>query len=252
MGLRQFDLHWSIIRVQNISLRIGVTEILKDISFSLSEGKTLCIIGSSGSGKTSLLKTINRLYEPDSGKVSVFGADIRSYEVHELRRKIGYVLQQPALFPHWNVAKNVGLVPRLQAWDEAKITSETSRILDLIGLEQDKYRMRFPHELSGGQQQRVGIARALVANPKLVLYDEPFSALDPISRNALQQTMLQLKSQLKKTTVFVTHDVNEAFLLADEIMVLHKGQIVQMGRPAEIKSAPANAYVAQFISGLHA
>ncbi len=242
----------NIIHIENISLSIGENEILRNISFKVSEGKTLCIIGSSGSGKTSLLKTINRLYEPDSGRVEVFGADVRSIEIHELRRKIGYVLQQPALFPHWNVAKNVGLVPRLQDWEEVMITTETARILNLVGLDQNKYGMRFPHELSGGQQQRVGIARALVANPKLVLYDEPFSALDPISRNDLQQTMLDLKSQLKKTTVFVTHDVNEAFLLADEIMVLHEGKIVQLGTPAEIKSAPANAYVAQFISGLHA
>lgn len=242
----------SIVQVQNISLRIGNNEILRDISFEVSKGQTLCIIGSSGSGKTTLLKTINRLLAPDSGTVRVFGFDVRESEPHILRRKIGYVLQQPALFPHWNVAKNIGLVHRLNGYDANKIAFETTQILDLVGLDQTQFSERFPHELSGGQQQRVGIARALIANPKLVLYDEPFSALDPISRDALQQTMLSLKEKLSTTTIFVTHDVNEAFLLADEIMVLRQGKIVQLGTPEEIKSAPVNEYVTQFISGLHA
>lgn len=241
-----------IVQATHITLQIGSAPILKDISFSVEAGKTLCIIGSSGSGKTSLLKTINRLYDIDAGEIRVFGKPIDTFEPHQLRQKIGFVLQQPALFPHWTAAKNIGAVPRLVHWDSSRIEERCAELMELMDLDPLQFADRFPSELSGGQQQRIAIARALAANPDLVLFDEPFSALDPITRSGLQSVLLKLKSTLNKTMVFVTHDINEAFLLGDEILILDKGEVIHQGTPEAIKADPVDAYVKQFISGLHA
>lgn len=199
-----------------------------------------------------MLRLINRIIEPDSGCVSLYGKPISETEPTRLRRQIGYVLQQPGLFPHWTVRKNISLVPRLLKWSENKIESRVDELLMLMQMPADQYADRYPSELSGGQQQRIGIARALAANPKLILYDEPFSALDPITRGELQQELLRLKETLLKTSIFVTHDVKEAFLLGDRILVLENGRKVQWGTPEEIRLKPANEYVQQFIHSAYA
>lgn len=210
------------------------------------------MIGASGSGKSTLLRLINRLIEPDSGEISIFGNPISDKEPTELRRQIGYVLQQPGLFPHWTVRKNIGLVPRLLKWPKKEIDTRVEELLELVQMPAAEYAHRYPSELSGGQQQRIGIARALAANPGMILFDEPFSALDPITRRELQQEVLRLKDTLHKTSIFVTHDVKEAFLLGDQILVLENGRCVQWGTPEEIRTQPANTYVAQFIATAYA
>lgn len=207
----------------------------------------LCIIGASGSGKSTLLRLINRMYEADSGSIEIFDHDIKNSSPTLLRRKIGYVLQQPGLFPHWTVAKNIGLVPRLNKQPKSEIESRVDELLNLIQMPPDMYRNRYPAELSGGQQQRVGIARALAAKPQLMLFDEPFSALDPITRAELQTQLKNLKEKLNLTGVFVTHDVREAFALGDKVMILNEGKVVQMGTPEEIKANPKDEYVKRFI-----
>ena len=207
----------------------------------------LCIIGASGSGKSTLLRILNRLYEPDSGKIEISGSDIRDSSPTLLRRKIGYVLQQPGLFPHWTVAKNIGLVPRLNKWSKAEVSNRVSELMELVQMPPEIYKNRYPAELSGGQQQRVGIARALAARSKLILFDEPFSALDPITRGELQEEVKRLKETLNLTGIFVTHDVREAFLLGDLVLILNEGKLVQIGTPDEIKRNPANDYVKKFI-----
>lgn len=207
----------------------------------------LCIIGASGSGKSTLLRLLNRLHEPDEGKIEVFGSDIMDTSPTLLRRKIGYVLQQPGLFPHWTVAKNIGLVPRLKKWSKADVSDRIDQLLELVQMAPEIYRNRYPAELSGGQQQRVGIARALAARSELILFDEPFSALDPITRTELQGEVKRLKKTLNLTGVFVTHDVQEAFLLGDRVLFLDEGKLVQIGTPEEIKRNPANDYVKKFI-----
>jgi osmoprotectant transport system ATP-binding protein len=193
------------------------------------------------------LKIINGLIEADSGEVMVFGQKVNYRDSVELRRKIGFVLQQPALFPHMTTQQNIEVVPKLLDWDTDRRRARTSELLDLLGMDPDSFRDRYPSELSGGQQQRVGIARALAANPELILFDEPFSALDPITRGDLQNEILRLKEKLHKTTVFVTHDIREAFLLGDEVVILNEGKIVQSGTPRDIEAAPANDFVQRFI-----
>ncbi|NEN25381.1 ATP-binding cassette domain-containing protein [Cryomorpha ignava] len=207
----------------------------------------LCIIGASGSGKSTLLRLINRMYEVDSGQIAVFDQNIKNSSSTLLRRKIGYVLQQPGLFPHWTVGKNIGLVPRLNNQPESVIESRVDELLNLVHMPPNIYRNRYPAELSGGQQQRVGIARALAAKPQLMLFDEPFSALDPITRAELQSEVKNLKVKLNLTGIFVTHDVREAFALGDKIIILNEGKVVQTGTPDEIKANPKNEYVRQFI-----
>ncbi len=177
----------------------------------------------------------------------VFGQKVNYRDSVELRRKIGFVLQQPALFPHMTTQQNIEVVPKLLDWDTDRRRARTSELLDLLGMDPDSFRDRYPSELSGGQQQRVGIARALAANPELILFDEPFSALDPITRGDLQNEILRLKEKLHKTTVFVTHDIREAFLLGDEVVILNEGKIVQSGTPSDIEAAPANDFVQRFI-----
>lgn len=220
--------------------------MLHDISFTLDAGDTLAIIGPSGSGKTTLLKHLNKLIEPYSGSIEVFGEDVSTTDPIDLRRRIGYVIQRGGLFPHYTVQQNITLVPQLLKWEKKRRRARAEELLALVDLPLD-YLERYPASLSGGEQQRVGIARALAADPKLVLLDEPFSALDPITRNQLQSSFLDLKAQLKTTFVLVTHDLEEAFKLANQTMILKDGKVQQIGTREELEQHPANAFVTEFI-----
>lgn len=223
------------IQIDRISYRIGEASILDDVSLEVAEGETVVLLGESGSGKTTLLKMINRLIEPTSGEVRVEGRRVREWDLIQLRRHIGYVLQEAGLFPHFTVEQSVALVPQLLNWGKERIKARVSEALDLVGLPISKYGGRFPHELSGGQRQRVGVARALAADPPIVLLDEPFGALDVITRTALQKEFSRIVRDLGKTAVFVTHDLHEAELLATRIALLDKGKIVFLGTPAEFR-----------------
>lgn len=220
---------------------------LKNIDLEFKEGELTVLIGPSGCGKTTLMKLINRLNNPSSGKVSIHGKDLSRMDPVELRRSVGYVIQNIGLFPHMTIAANVAVVPRLLHWDKARIDSRVDELLRLVNLDPDTYRNRYPAELSGGQQQRIGIIRALAANPEIILLDEPFSALDPISREQLQEDLVRLQQELKQTIVFVTHDMDEALKIADTIVLMKDGEVVQMGRPEKILRHPANDFVKSFI-----
>ncbi len=207
-------------------------------------------MGSSGSGKSSLLKTINGLY-PFEGELLINDRRLSDVSGEEWRRDMGFVLQHSALFPHWTVERNISLVPRLKKWSKKDISFRVEEVLDLVRLPYRDFARRLPSQLSGGQQQRVSIGRALAADPAVVLFDEPFSALDPITRKSLQEEVLALKKELNKTFVFVTHDIGEAFMLGDEIAVMQGGSIIQKGSPQEIKKSPANEYVKSLIYEAH-
>lgn len=223
------------------------TEALKDIDLHLNQGELTCIIGPSGCGKTTLLKHINRLISPSEGEILINGVSIYNQDVVELRRSIGYVIQQIGLFPHMTIAENISVVPKLLNWSKTKIDQRVDEMLKMVNLEPETYRQRYPLELSGGQQQRVGVARALVGDPDIILMDEPFSALDPISREQLQDQLKELHKQLKKTIVFVTHDMDEALKIADRIVILREGEVEQFGSPDEILHSPRTDFVKSFI-----
>lgn len=224
------------------------TPAVSECSLTVRAGEMLVLLGSSGSGKTTLLKMINRIHEPTSGTILVHGRDVRSLPVSRLRRGIGYVIQQVGLFPHQTVAQNIGTVPRILGWDRRRIDERCDFLLELVRLPPEQYRDRLPRQLSGGEQQRVGIARALAADPPILLMDEPFGALDAITRSALQDELLDLHRRLKKTIVFVTHDVDEALKLADRIVVMEKGRIEQHGAPIELLSSPATPFVRRLLA----
>lgn len=209
----------------------------------IEAGQLVVILGPSGCGKTTLLKMVNRLYEPTSGTIYLNGTDIRQIKVTKLRQQIGYVIQQSGLFPHMTVAENVAVVPKLLGWPRVKYQARTDELLSLVELPPQEYRHRYPSQLSGGQQQRVGLARALAGDPAVMLMDEPFGAIDAITRETLQDEILRLQQQLKKTILFVSHDVEEALRLADKIMILEKGQIVQFDTPFNILTQPVNDFV---------
>ena len=219
----------------SVHYRIGDRSILTDISFDLYPGETLVILGRSGSGKTTALKLINALLIPSEGEVRVNGESTTQLDPILLRRRIGYVIQDVGLFPHFNIARNVGLVPELEGWQPSRTTARVQELLDLVGLPHADFESRYPRQLSGGQKQRVGIARALAADPPLLLLDEPFGALDPVTRFELQNQFLDLTRRLNKTAVFVTHDVQEAMRLASRIAVLHQGRLELLTTPAEFK-----------------
>jgi osmoprotectant transport system ATP-binding protein len=221
----------------------GQTYAVKDLSFQIRKGETLVLLGSSGCGKTTTLKMINRLIEPTQGTVEVDGKDVMGRNPVELRRQIGYVFQGIGLFPHMTVEQNVEIVPRLLGWSSRSKRERMQELLNLVGLPAESFAQRFPDELSGGQQQRIGVARALAADPDYLLMDEPFGALDALTREALQQELLTLKKQLKKTIVFVTHDLHEALLLGDRIAILHEGHLEQIGTKKDILEAPATQFV---------
>jgi osmoprotectant transport system ATP-binding protein len=221
----------------------GRSFAVNDLSLSVDMGETLVLLGSSGCGKTTTLKMINRLIEPTKGTIEIGGKDVMDYNAADLRRQIGYVFQGIGLFPHMTIEQNVEIVPRLLGWSIRSRRERMQELLDLVGLPAESFAERFPDELSGGQQQRVGVARALAANPAYLLMDEPFGALDALTREALQQELLSLKNQLKKTILFVTHDLNEALLLGDRIAILHEGNLEQIGTKKDILDTPATKFV---------
>jgi len=236
MGMRVAASAENMIEVRSASWRanpVASKEILVDVSLAVPRGTTLVLLGRSGSGKTTLLKLINGMLRPSSGEVRVEGRTTQEWDVIRLRRQIGYVIQEAGLFPHFTVAQNVGLVPRLENWPAAKIGARVEEMLRLVGLEPREFAERRPRELSGGQRQRVGVARALAADPPILLMDEPFGALDPVTRTELQREFRALAQRLRKTLVFVTHDLREAMLLASDIVLLEKGRVVASGKPAE-------------------
>ncbi len=234
-----------MINVTSVSKTYGGQAVVSDVSFTVGRGKTLVLLGTSGSGKTTVLKMINRLVEPTKGSISIDGEDISQVKPEVLRRKIGYVIQQSGLFPHYTVYENIALVPTLVGWSTGKIRQRVQTLLDVVGLSA-KYAKRYPHELSGGQQQRVGIGRALAADPPLVLMDEPFGALDPITKQQMTQEFASLGMLRKKTVVLVTHDVLEAFALGDHIYLLNGGVVQQGGTPKELLFRPKNDFVRSF------
>ena len=221
---------------------------LKNINLTINESEITVFIGPSGSGKTTLLKMINRLEDNTTGEVKINGKNVKEYNIHKMRWDIGYALQQVALFPHMNVEENIAIVPELKKWKKEKINARIDELLHMVGLEPEKYRKRKPSELSGGEAQRIGIARALAADPKIILMDEPFSALDPITRASLQEDVKKLQKQINKTIVFVTHDIEEAFLLGDKICIIQDGELIQSGTKQEIISNPKNDFVKKFIA----
>ena len=221
---------------------------VEDVSLTVPAGETVVFVGPSGCGKTTTMRMINRLIEPSSGKITIDGKDALSIDPNELRRGIGYSIQQAGLFPHMTIAKNVATVPGLIKWDKKRINARVDEMLDLVGLDPDIYRDRYPRQLSGGQQQRVGVARALAADPPVLLMDEPFGAVDPITRGLLQDELMRLQTELSKTIVFVTHDFNEAVKLGDRIAVLgNQSRIMQYDTPEAILANPANDMVAGFV-----
>ncbi len=238
----------SVIAVEHLTRRFpGETRpAVDDVSFTVDPGEFLVLIGPSGCGKTTLLKMINRLYEPTSGTIAVDGTDATAIPATDLRRRIGYVIQQTGLFPHFTIAQNIGVVPTLLGWDKPRIAARVVELLDLIGLPQE-YAERRPRQLSGGQQQRVGVARALAADPKILLMDEPFGALDAITRTRLQDELLQIQQRLKKTILFVTHDMEEALKLADRVLVMRTGKLVQLATPLQLMTHPADTFVADLV-----
>jgi len=218
-------------------------EALRDVSVDVAAGETLALVGESGSGKSTLLRLFNRLEEPTQGHISIEDRPATEHEPVRLRRRIGYVQQDGGLLPHWRVEDNVGLVPRLLGWDAARRRERTLALLELVGLPPRDYLRRFPAELSGGQRQRVAFARALAAEPRVVLLDEPFGALDALTRNELQEEFLRLKTRLRPAMVLVTHDLAEAFRLADRVAVLRAGRLLQVGPPPKLVAHPADDYV---------
>jgi osmoprotectant transport system ATP-binding protein len=223
------------------------TAALAGVSLAVAPGETVALVGESGSGKTTLLRTFNRMVDPSAGTVRIEGESAAGLDPIALRRRIGYVPQDGGLIPHWRIDRNVELVPRLLGWDAERRRQRTREMLELVGLKPDEHARRYPSELSGGQRQRVAIARALAADPPLILLDEPFGALDALTRLELHRQFLDLKRQLGKTIVLVTHDLSEAFRLADRIGVMRGGKLLQIGLPAELAERPADPYVSALL-----
>ena len=241
-----------MLEFDRVSFRVpdGST-LVSELTFSVSEGESLMLVGRSGSGKTTTLRLINRLLDPSEGEVRVEGLATRSWDVIRLRRRIGYVIQEVGLFPHLDVERNIGMIPTLENWERERVSRRVKELLDLVDLSPEEFAHRLPHELSGGQRQRVGVARALAADPPILLLDEPFGALDPITRIDMQQQFRQLQQRLRKTVVFVTHDIREAFLLGSRIALLEEGRLVANGTPEELRrSEHPEAQV--FLSSLNA
>lgn len=237
-----------MIEIQALSKVFGNTIAVDALSFRVAAGETLALLGTSGSGKTTTLKMLNRLIEPSEGKILLKGEDVRKLPLEAMRRRMGYVIQDVGLFPHYTIAENIAVVPRLLKWPEERIKARSQLLLERLGLVPEVFLARYPHELSGGQQQRVGIARALAAEPPVLLMDEPFSALDPITRQELRRDFRELEAFQQQTVVLVTHDVMEAFELADRICLLDQGRLQQMGSPRELLFHPANDFVRNFFA----
>lgn len=240
-----------MIDLQNVSKTYGhaadAPKALDDVSLHIGRGELVVLIGASGSGKSTLLKMINRMEQPDTGTVALNGQDIAQQPVRDLRLRMGYVIQSVGLFPHWTVARNVGVVPTLLGWPPERMARRVNELLTLFDLDPATYGPRYPHQLSGGQQQRVGVARALAGDPEVLLMDEPFGALDPLIRTALQDEVKRIHQTSGKTIVMVTHDMDEALRLGTKIVLMEQGRIVQVGTPLALLSQPANDRVADFV-----
>jgi osmoprotectant transport system ATP-binding protein len=237
-----------MIRFEQVSKKfMNDTYVIKSLNLEIKNGEFFVLIGPSGCGKTTTLKMINRLISLSEGTLWINDRKISDYDINELRWNIGYVLQQIALFPHMSIAENIAIVPELRKWSRQKIQQRVDELLEMVGLDPEQYRNRKPNELSGGQQQRVGVTRALAADPDIILMDEPFSALDPISREKLQDDLVNLQRSIKKTIVFVTHDMQEALKLGDRICVMREGKVEQVGTPQEIINNPINEFVRDFV-----
>ncbi|WP_321474614.1 ABC transporter ATP-binding protein [uncultured Paludibaculum sp.] len=236
-----------MIQLEALTRRFDEQKAVDAVSLQVAEGEMLVLLGGSGSGKTTTLKMINRLIEPTSGRVLLSGADVASMKPFELRRRIGYVFQRIGLFPHMTVAENIAITPALLGWDRARISSRVDTLLELVELDPAVFRDRRPDALSGGQAQRVAVARALAAEPRVMLLDEPFGALDPLTRGRLQQSFLHIRHALQLTAIFVTHDVMEAILLADRIAVMDSGRVRQVGTARELLDAPADESIREMI-----
>jgi osmoprotectant transport system ATP-binding protein len=236
-----------MIELRQVRKAFGATHAIDDVSLAIGRGELVALIGASGSGKSTLLKMINRLVEHDSGMILFQGEEIRSFRAEDLRRRMGYAIQSIGLFPHWSVARNIATVPVLLGWTAARVAARVDELLALLNLDPALYRERWPHQLSGGQQQRVGVARALAADPEVLLMDEPFGALDPLTRESLQQEMARIHKASGKTIVLVTHDIEEALRLATRIVLLDHGRIVQDGTPAQLLAEPASDFVSDFV-----
>jgi osmoprotectant transport system ATP-binding protein len=236
-----------MIEIESVTKSYGERRVVDSLSLAVPDGEFCVLLGSSGCGKSTTLRMINRLVAIDSGWIQVAGEDITTVSAEALRRGIGYAIQSIGLFPHWTVENNIATVPRLLKWPRPRIRERVSELLETFRLEPEAYRGKYPHQLSGGEQQRVGVARALAADPQLLLMDEPFGAVDPITRDALQAELARIHRATMKTIVFVTHDIEEALRLATRIAVMDKGRIAQIGSPLEILERPASEFVADFV-----
>ena len=236
-----------MITFEHVDKSFGGSVAIDDLSLSIAEGEFVVVIGPSGSGKSTTLKMVNRLVEHDRGRILFAGEEIRRFEPELLRRRMGYAIQSIGLFPHWTVEQNIATVPDLLGWPRSRISDRVTELMELLNLAPEVYRRRYPHQLSGGQQQRVGVARALAGEPAVLLMDEPFGSLDPVTRDTLQQEIARIHKASGKTILFVTHDIDEALRLATRIVLLDRGRIVQAGTAREILSHPANDFVADFV-----
>lgn len=237
-----------MIKFENVSKKYGDSpEAVKSLNLEIKSGELLVFIGPSGCGKTTTMKMINRLITHTEGKITIDGKDIDTFDPVLLRRNIGYVIQQIGLFPHYSIEENIALIPKLKKWKESEIKNRVYQLMKTVGLEPDVFAKRYPRELSGGQQQRVGVARALAANPDIILMDEPFGALDPITREQLQDELLRIQAEMHKTIVFVTHDMDEALKLGDRIAIMKEGELLQLDTPDQLLSNPSHGFVEEFI-----
>jgi osmoprotectant transport system ATP-binding protein len=235
------------VRLEGVSKKYGDRYAVEDLNLEIIGGELLILIGPSGSGKTTALKMINRLIEPDRGRITINYRDIMDFDPVVLRRNIGYVIQQIGLFPNMTVSENIGIIPRFEGWQTEKIKERVRHLLELVALQPEQFMDRYPGELSGGQQQRVGLARALSMDPRLLLMDEPFGALDPLLRTQLQEEFTKIKKELGRTIVFVTHDIEEAFKLGDRVAVINDGRLLQVGEPDDLILSPVNNFVADLV-----
>ena len=236
-----------MIEFHQVSKQFEQRKVIDTLTLTIAEGEFTVLIGASGSGKSTTLKMINRLVEHDTGYIRFAGEEIRSFKPEEIRRRMGYAIQSIGLFPHWTVEQNIGAVPQLLKWPRKRIRERVAELLELLHLDPEQFRHRYPHQLSGGQQQRVGVARALAADPEVLLMDEPFGALDPVTRAALQIEIARIHQLSGRTIVLVTHDIDEALRLADRIVLLDHGEIIQQGPPASFLNDPANDLVRDFV-----
>lgn len=236
-----------MIRFEHINKSYAGERVVDDLNLHVARGELLVLIGTSGSGKSTLLKMINRLEPHDAGRIFFDGREIDSFKPRDLRLRMGYAIQSVGLFPHWTVERNIATVPQMLGWSRAKTVARVSELLQLLDLDPEQYRLRYPHQLSGGQQQRIGVARALAADPDVLLMDEPFGALDPVTRASLQQELKRIHQLSGKTIVLVTHDIDEALLLATRVVLIDQGRVVQAATPITLLTQPANAFVSDFV-----